>query len=168
MFHRIRAFIELKIAQFHCERKQLEKGINILKHIISYAPYYHFAYFHLGYRLLEQEKYADACFYLRQAIQHYSTNSVYHTFLGLALYDQGDYREARKTLADSLQLDTQNLFTYNCLALCDLEEGNFASFKKILDDRGIFESAIIQSRMILALQSYKDKLIRERDAVEMT
>lgn len=171
MFNHIRAFLGLRRAQIlfgQDKQEKVERGIAILKKILDSAPHYHYACFHLGHKLTEIGRFEEGISYLKRAVEQNPHNPVYYTFLGMALCDQKAYGEACEVLSEALKLDANNRLTYNCLALCHLGKGDFASFVKILENKGTFESPDMQSRLLLALESYHGKIASQvkKDALE--
>lgn len=154
---RVVAFAGMKLAQYFLSRDQRERGIKVLRKVANFAPRYHYALFHLGWREAEVGHYDEAVAYLKRAVEQSPQNSVYHSFLGLVLCDMGNYAEASKAITVALKLDPNNQLTYNCLAICHLGEGEFTEFADLLEEKGIFESADIQTRILLGLECYRRK-----------
>lgn len=154
MLQHIRAYFRLRVAQFYFQKKNPSKGLQILEKITEFAPTYHFAYFHLGWKWAELEQFDKAATYLQKAIEYNPKSSVYHTFLGMVWYDQGLYAKAKGSLEQALHLDPANQLSSNYLALCHLGEGDFHSCAKILQEKGVFENAAIHTRLMLGLARY--------------
>jgi tetratricopeptide (TPR) repeat protein len=157
MFKAIIAYFLLRLAQAHLKKGRVDKGVALLDRIVSFAPQYHFAYFHLGSHWLEKNDFEKAKNYFREAIKYAPKNSVYYAFLGIALYEQGDYTQARQSLQIALELDSENLLVHNHIAICCLAQGESHTFQKIINERGIFENTDTQIRLLLAMEAYMQR-----------
>jgi len=154
MLKRIYSFFMLRKALVLFSKQEEASGYAMLSRIFSFAPEYHFAYFHMACKQADKQDFAQAMLYIKKALTYHPKHPVYHTYKGIFLYRQGSYQEAKESLKNSIKLDEQNHLPYNYLALCHLALQDIKSFQKAMQAKGIFESTEMQIRLITAMETY--------------
>lgn len=99
--------------------------------------------FNQGAALLEEGNYAEAEFYLRQAVYYDEDFVDALDYLGIVLRRLGETDEAIEVLQKSIQRDPINIVPYNSLAIAYVDKGDYKNALKVCDDaiKNIPESA---------------------------
>lgn len=111
-----------KAAKFFSERK-FEDALTQYQAILKAYPTSLYALSNLGVVKFQQQKYAEAEQYLRQAVRQASQDAFCHSILGIVLYQQGRYDEAVELLTRAVALDPNDPKTRNYLGISASQKG---------------------------------------------